>query len=57
MPKIDRAEHVKALVSHDQGFLSPGLMLAGMDEAGRGPLVGNVVTACVVMPLDTEPIL
>ena len=28
-----------------------------MDEAGRGPLVGNVVTACVVMPLDTEPIL
>ncbi len=26
--------------------------LAGVDEAGRGPLAGPVVTACCMMPLD-----
>ena len=26
--------------------------MAGMDEVGRGPLAGNVVTACVVMPAE-----
>ena len=30
-------------------------MLAGMDEVGRGPLAGNVVTACVAMP--AEPLI
>jgi len=28
-------------------------MIAGMDEAGRGPLAGPVVAACVIMPLDS----
>lgn len=27
-------------------------LIAGMDEVGRGPLAGPVVTACVVMPYD-----
>ena len=31
---------------------SEELTIAGMDEVGRGPLAGNVVTACVVMPED-----
>lgn len=26
--------------------------IAGVDEVGRGPLVGNVVTACCVLPKD-----
>ena len=29
--------------------------IAGMDEAGRGPLAGPVVAAAVIMPLD-DPI-
>ncbi len=29
-----------------------GKILAGMDEAGRGPLAGPVVAACCIMPLD-----
>jgi uncharacterized protein (TIGR00252 family) len=29
-----------------------GALVAGMDEAGRGPLAGPVVAACVIMPLD-----
>lgn len=32
-----------------------GALVAGMDEAGRGPLAGPVVAACVIMPLD-DPI-
>ena len=28
----------------------PGLVLAGVDEAGRGPLAGPVVAAAVILP-------
>ncbi|MER2056654.1 MAG: ribonuclease HII [Clostridia bacterium] len=47
---IDRLEHAKALMAFDAQYRNPGIVLAGMDEVGRGPLAGNVVTACVVMP-------
>lgn len=33
------------------------IILAGIDEAGRGPLAGPVVCACVIMPLDKEHII
>lgn len=31
--------------------------VAGMDEAGRGPLAGPVVCACVIMPLEGDKII
>jgi len=49
-----REEKAKALLSFDAPYRAMG-MAAGMDEAGRGPLAGNVVTACVVMP--PEPLI
>ena len=33
------------------------VLIAGIDEAGRGPLAGPVVCACVVMPLDENSII
>ena len=33
------------------------LLIAGIDEAGRGPLAGPVVCACVIMPLEEDKII
>ncbi len=49
MAKIDRMAHAQLLMAHDAQY--PGVV-AGIDEVGRGPLAGSVVTACVVMPKD-----
>ena len=34
-----------------------GKTVAGVDEAGRGPLAGPVVCACAVMPLEADKII
>lgn len=52
MAKIDRLAHAQMLMEHDVQFAG---VVAGIDEVGRGPLAGNVVTACVVMP--KEPVI
>jgi len=49
----DRMERARQLMAFDLEYAAGGIIVAGMDEAGRGPLAGNVVTACVVMPYDT----
>ncbi len=41
------------IFEHDKALLSDKVKyIAGIDEVGRGPLAGPVVTACVVMPYD-----
>lgn len=41
------------IFEHDKALLSENIKtIAGIDEVGRGPLAGPVVTACVVMPYD-----
>lgn len=52
MAKIDRTERARVLAATDEPFWTQGLVVAGMDEVGRGPLAGNVVVACVAMPRD-----
>ena len=51
----DRKARAAELQGFDMQYNIGGIVLAGMDEVGRGPLAGNVVTACVVMP--QEPLL
>lgn len=50
-----REERLQTLLQTDGPLWAQGICFAGMDEAGRGPLAGNVVAACVVMP--PEPLL
>lgn len=52
MNRINRAEKAKQLMAFDAQYTG---IIAGIDEVGRGPLAGDVVTACVVMP--KEPVL
>ena len=48
----DHLKRSEELLAFDLQYQTGGLTIAGMDEVGRGPLAGNVVTACVVMPED-----
>lgn len=46
MEKVD-------LYQYEKGLWKNGInLIAGMDEVGRGPLIGPVVTACVILPKD-----
>ena len=48
-----REQHAMSLMAYDKTYkTNSSIIVAGMDEVGRGPLAGNVVTACVVMPDD-----
>lgn len=39
--------------TYERELINKGIkLIAGVDEVGRGPLVGPVVTACVILPVD-----
>ena len=41
------------LYQYEKNLIKKGIkVIAGVDEVGRGPLVGNVTAACVVLPLN-----
>lgn len=57
MKKAERerllAEKLDVMMRYERGLAEQGvLFVGGVDEVGRGPLAGPVVTACVVLPLD-----
>lgn len=47
---MKRQLRLMELIKTDEPLWAMGILFAGMDEAGRGPLAGNVVAACVAMP-------
>lgn len=52
MPPDTAAERLGRLLDYERGFWSRGRSVAGVDEAGRGPLAGPVVAAAVVLPTE-----
>ncbi len=52
---MKRQQRLAELIRTDEPLWASGVLFAGVDEAGRGPLAGNVVAACVVMP--AKPLL
>ena len=52
--KEKELERLKEIKKIEEEIYSKGASsIAGIDEAGRGPLAGPVVVACVVMPRDS----
>ena len=53
--KINTMQRLKKLEAFDRNYLSDTIsLIAGVDEAGRGPLAGPVCVAAVIMPLDKK---
>ena len=49
-PEEPGSERPRDLLEYERGFWGRGRSVAGVDEAGRGPLAGPVVAAAVVLP-------
>ena len=56
MTRLPEVERLEQLALPDRAFWErEGVVLAGMDEVGRGPLAGPVVVCCTAMP--PEPLI
>ena len=43
------------LYTYEKELIKQGItLIGGIDEVGRGPLVGPVVAACVILPLNYQ---
>ena len=49
--EFERLKEIKKI--EEEIYLKGAQSIAGIDEAGRGPLAGPVVVACAVMPRDS----
>ena len=55
MARRNEEERLTELTKIEREYWAKGILPAGMDEVGRGPLAGPVVTACVILP--PEPLI
>jgi ribonuclease HII len=51
-PKESGSQRPQDLLEYERGFWGRGYFVAGVDEAGRGPLAGPVVAAAVILPRE-----
>ncbi len=51
MPTESDSPRPRDLLEYERRFWGRGLLVAGVDEAGRGPLAGPVVAAAVILPV------
>ncbi|MBO8167788.1 MAG: ribonuclease HII [Thermoanaerobacteraceae bacterium] len=49
-----KRQRIRNMIAFDRKYLPPTGLLAGVDEAGRGPLAGPVVAAAVILSYDRE---
>lgn len=52
MPRETDAQRLERMIEQEKLLWAQNLTVAGMDEVGRGPLAGPVVTACIIVPQD-----
>ena len=55
MARRNEDERLFELTKIEREYWAKGILPAGMDEVGRGPLAGPVVTACIMLP--PEPLI
>lgn len=51
MPTESEIQRPQDLLEYERRFWGRGSLVAGVDEAGRGPLAGPVVAAAVILPV------
>ena len=50
MPRETDIERLERMTEYERALWAQNVRVAGMDEVGRGPLAGPVVTACIIVP-------
>lgn len=52
---VAEQERLKSILAYERKYYDKGIsLIAGIDEVGRGPLAGPVVTAAVILPVNCK---